>query len=328
MTAPTAQRTTLGRPPDQDQLDEQALTYERQLETAAVAGMLTAILALQVRARLALSMRRSVRDWLPAALRAIVVDATETVTGQLQQGMALGAMQAAGDAGVTVPDEMRLDRATRAAVDGLDATGRTALEDAARLAQTLPMDTATDLDAVVAKAMSGANEIRAAVRWAANRVVSGGILQVAEASGDLLVWLAERDACLVCLALSGQVVTPGGEFNASATFGDRPMPLFPISQPLPLLQPPRHPNCRCRLRLWRPDDSDLPSVLRREAQRAVARGWSNNASEPARMRAADRLLHHPSLLPKSVRDRSRRDVRRGAFSPRHNQRMPGLPAGR
>jgi hypothetical protein len=67
--------------------------------------------------------------------------------------------------------------------------------------------------------------------------------------------------------------------------------------------------------------------LKREAQRSVARGFSGYDSKPARLRAADRLLRHPTLLPKTVVERARRDVKRGAFSNRHNTNLPALPPG-
>ena len=145
-------------------------------------------------------------------------------------------------------------------------------------------------------------------------------------SGLVVVWVAERDACLTCLRLSGTVIDPdsGAGFDEDATFG------APGSAPqvwppgMPLMKPPRHPNCRCRLRIIAADNTMVPDALRREAERAVARGWSASDSRRARLSAADRLLHHGSRLPRTVQERAARDVERGSFSQRHRPRAPHL----
>ena len=59
-----------------------------------------------------------------------------------------------------------------------------------------------------------------------------------------LVWIAERDACLTCLALAGHVSDPnsGIGFDEDASFSPHGAP--PVWPPgMPLLAPPRHPNC-------------------------------------------------------------------------------------
>lgn len=145
--------------------------------------------------------------------------------------------------------------------------------------------------------------------------------------GLRVVWVAERDACLVCLALSGHVADPnaGVGFDEDATFGPhRPTPVWPPG--MPLMAPPRHPNCRCRLRVIRADNVLVIEALRREAERAVARGWSGYDSKRARLYAADRLIAHANRLPRTVQERAARDAARGAFSSRHKPRSP-LRAG-
>jgi len=145
--------------------------------------------------------------------------------------------------------------------------------------------------------------------------------------GLRVVWVAERDACLVCLALSGHVADPneGIGFDEDATFGPhRPTPVWPPG--MPLMAPPRHPNCRCRLRIIRADNVLVIEALRREAERSVARGWSGYDSKRARLHAADRLIAHANRLPRTVQERAARDAARGAFSSRHKPRSP-LRAG-
>jgi hypothetical protein len=145
--------------------------------------------------------------------------------------------------------------------------------------------------------------------------------------GLRVVWVAERDACLVCLALSGHVSDPnqGVGFDEDATFGPhRPTPVWPPG--MPLMAPPRHPNCRCRLRIISADNVLVPEALRREAERSVARGFSGYDSKRARLHAADRLISRANRLPRSVNERAAKDVARGRFSDRHKPRSP-LRAG-
>jgi hypothetical protein len=141
-------------------------------------------------------------------------------------------------------------------------------------------------------------------------------------NGLRVVWVAERGACLTCLALSGRVIDPnsGDGFDEDATFGK------PGSAPLvwppgmPLMGPPRHPNCRCRLRILAAGNVMVPAALRREAERSVARGWSDYDSRRARLGATDRLVRQANRLPRTVNERGARDVARGSFSTRHRPR--------
>lgn len=143
--------------------------------------------------------------------------------------------------------------------------------------------------------------------------------------GMRVVWWTERTACKVCLALSGQVADPntGLGFDEFATFG-KPGSAPDVWPPgMPLMCPPRHPACRCRIRIISADNVMLPAALRREAERSAARGWSDYASKAKRLSAADRLLAH-SVLPKTVKARARADIERGTFSTRHRPKAPEL----
>ena len=145
--------------------------------------------------------------------------------------------------------------------------------------------------------------------------------------GMRVVWWSERTACKVCLALSGQVADPntGLGFDEFATFG-KPGSAPDVWPPgMPLMAPPRHPACRCRIRIIAASNTMLPAALRREAERTVARGWSDYASKAKRLSAADRLLAH-SVLPKTVKARARADVEAGTFSTRHRPKAPELRA--
>lgn len=346
MTAP-GRPTTLGRPADQDQRDQQVLTFEHALEAAALAALLTAI---NGAIGMALALVSSglpatvVRPRLVAALRALPVDVEATMRQRWPQGVTLGVSHALGDVPGAGPvstshAEVRQLAATVTPADAdtasllttVDRDLRAGLDRAARLAETVPLETPTDVTVVQAKAVQAVNQTKAQITWLAQAAVSAGTIATAKDNGTLLCWVAERDACETCLALSGQVVEPGEQFDVDATFADKPMPMFPINDPAPLLGPPRHSHCRCSLRLFTGDPTSptgLPAALRREAERSVARGFSNYASKRARLRAADRLVRRANRLPKTVNARAKQDVARGDFSPRHNQNLPALPPGR
>lgn len=166
-------------------------------------------------------------------------------------------------------------------------------------------------------------------RWATNAAFNQAAREVADTARTSRMWIAERDACLHCLALSGTIAAPGEPFNASLTFyvGPegllKPLPVYPIG---PLWGPPRHPNCRCFVRPtpvlagyplmpWEAPPPYTPAqALQREARRAVLRGTSGTESLPARLRAVDALLAlGAGDVPRSVQQRARRAVAAGRF---------------
>lgn len=144
---------------------------------------------------------------------------------------------------------------------------------------------------------------------AVNQAATVGAEQVAaQAGAPGLVWVAERDACVHCLGLAGQVSTTG-VFDGTVTFGDKPLAWAGFSG-----LPPRHPHCRCRVVPWAGEDDLVALALRREAQRSVVRGWSlPTESNAARLRAAERLLRQGTVLPRSVERYGRDAVRAGGF---------------
>jgi hypothetical protein len=142
----------------------------------------------------------------------------------------------------------------------------------------------------------------------------------------VLLWIAERDACVRCLAYAGEHVIPGAKFEGGLTFGPRWSSV--IGRP-PLLGPGwfegegSHPWCRCELRIYhRADVPPLADALKREARRSVAKGWARpSEGSSVRVVAAERLLSGAADLPKSVvaeaRSRLKRpsDFRRAVPSP-------------
>lgn len=223
-----------------------------------------------------------------------------------------------------------------------------AVADARHFATVAPLASASDVQVLAAKAGGTVSRVERQVRFVTNRAINQTTLEIVKAAapepavpqmseaprserlrltppGMRVVWWAERDACLACQALSGQVADPseGVGFDEFATFG-KPGSAPDVWPPgMPLMSPPRHNNCRCRLRIISANNISIPEALQREAQRTVARGWSDYDSKRQRLSAADRLLAH-SALPKTVNARARADVQRGAFSTRHRPKAPEL----
>lgn len=171
------------------------------------------------------------------------------------------------------------------------------------------------------------NKLDRDVRWATNAAYNQAVRAAADEHGLSRMWVAERDACLHCLALSGHVAGPGQPYDASLTFYIGPEGLLkplPVYPPGPLWGPPRHPNCRCH-QVPLPDISGYPvmpwetgpttpgDALQREARRSVLRGTSGSDSLPARIRATNDLLNRGAGLPVSVERRARRAVRRRSY---------------
>lgn len=209
-------------------------------------------------------------------------------------------------------------------VDTIDHRVHAQVQETIAYVEHAPLRKRTDIEAVAAKATTAVNIAKRDVSWATNRAINQGVTDVADHAGTGLIWIAERDACLHCLAYSGQVATPGGTFPRNLTFGDRPLNLPAVPYP------PRHPHCRCRVRPYdgpppSDDISDMnqSSVLAREARRSVLRGWSAYDTQPERLRAADRLIQQGANMPKSVVDRALRNLADGKFS-RRQTRITGM----
>lgn len=164
-------------------------------------------------------------------------------------------------------------------------------------------------------------------RWATNAAFNQGVRELADLSGQSRMWIAERDACLHCLAYSGEIAPARQPYPAGLTYyidpagNPKPLKPYPVGH---VWGPPLHPNCRCfqrptpylegypvmpwEIRLYTP-----AQALKREAARVVLRGAAGVDSLPARLRATSALLNRGSTLPKSVRERAARAVRRGRY---------------
>jgi len=239
-----------------------------------------------------------------------------------------------------VPEaEVPVDKAAQDAVEAAPAAISDAVDAAQQFAQQLPITGWDDAVRAVGKASQAASNLEGRTSWVVNRANSSSISYIAAQRGALLLWVAEPDACVVCLALSGHTVNPaeGEGFDETATFG-KPGSAPDIYPPgMPLMRPPRHRYCRCHPEIWYgpavpaggPEETslynrpgvganvDLPAALRREAKRSILYGWSlPSESNTARLDAAARLLAKGAGLPKSVEAKSRAAVNKGKFDNR------------
>jgi hypothetical protein len=269
------------------------------------------------------------RKLLLRLLGELVIRATHRLYQYIFGGVDLGYRQATElprRAGIPLPPRRDgLGRELIHAINQMDERANGHVLNAAEQLTYAPLRSWDDTSRVAANAGRARNTVDGTTRWAANRAVSNAIRDVAADLDALVVWVAERDACLHCLAYAGEIVGPDEWFPGGLTFyrdpDDNPKPVNND----PVWSPPLHPNCRCGLELWAGYDVErwgsdaaglvgVPQVLKREAQRSVLRGLGGFNSEPARLRAADGLLQQAGLLlGSSVLRRAREDIDAGGF---------------
>lgn len=278
---------------------------------------------------------RDLRAWTGQQLRdtATLIDRSaiaDTLRQAVHAAAAAGATNAAAQAGIAETIRPRLDPVVTAVVRTAPAAA------AAHLRQAVQALSGAQDAAAVEQALTVADRAPAALtlaaQWAVNRAAASSVRATAAKLGAELLWIAERDACVVCLALAGHTADPqaGDGFDEFATFGPhRPAAPWPPGQPL--LCPPRHPHCRCQIVVWlgsAAGQPDLPASLRHEAKRSILRGYSR-PSEPhtIRIAAARKLLASGSAdMPKSVRAHAAAAVLAGRFPTREvPTRYPSAP---
>lgn len=278
---------------------DEAVAYEGAVVAATTTALVAALAAVVV-AWWALWRRLTVAgligtDTARTLLRLRLVELLDDVT------VAVSDRLAAELAGHGVGDDV-----LATVVAELDAVVSAEMSAASTLAGSLALDTEADATAVAAKVIGAGKRAEAGAAWAANRARNADTAADAARRGLALLWVAEVDACLHCLAYAGEVTEPGRDFRRGLTFY-----LDPAGNPKPIERdelpyPPLHPRCRCDVRIYDAVGSPgLPDTLKREAQRAVALGRSAYASDAAARRAANNLLRGVTLLPRTVVRRGR-----------------------
>jgi hypothetical protein len=254
-----------------------------------------------------------------AAVQAAPQDTAPAVAQKAVQAMAHAAAAAAPPTPAAPPVTAPVARSARAAAAARIDQAVTALADA---------DNLTDVQTAVAQAQRAPEALATAAQWLTHYAAGESTRAEAIRRGAHLLWIAERNACVVCLALAGQTanVMEGEAFDEFATFGpDRPPAPWPPSAPL--TGPPRHPHCRCQTVLWfgsAPGQPSLPASLIHEARRSILRGFSRpSESHRLRLVAAARLLDTGAHdMPKSVRQYAAHAVAAGHFPTREVPRYP------
>lgn len=297
--------------------DDESLAYEAAA-VAAVVGPVAALVAAVLASAAVLLAGGAAGMLLSAALarrlRSIPVpDMSGVLRVRTDGAVDLGVRTALADLGQ--PD-MDVPVSAPPVLSGhLESVVRTKLNEAADIAASRPLSSKSDLDAVSGRARTGIARAEAATRYAVNHGINSGTADVARAAGLRLLWVAERNACLHCLAYAGWAVEPDEEFPAGLTYD----PVGPLRSFGPLYWPPLHPNCRCRVRTYTgqagPPERDRSSVdpaarLASEAQRTVVYQWSDYASGVAAQRAARALLDHGTTLADSVERRAAAALRK------------------
>lgn len=269
--------------------------------------------------------REHLQQALILDLRALAASVQRELAPILQQearaALALGAKHAGEQAGLNVAvEELVLDDTAKRIIDSTPAAAVRHLLRAAD--QIATAQTGLDLQNAVSEAQRSVKSVNTGSTYLTNHAANDAARQVAEHAGAELLWIAERDACVICLALAGEIANPmtGLGFDEFATYGPyEPPSIWPLG--MPLMRPPRHPHCRCQVCVWfgfAPGQPDLPSALKREAARSILKGWSlPSESNRVRIEAARKLLASGGRgLPKTVQERSAHDVARGKFESR------------
>lgn len=358
MTTPTQTQPTTSIPEQIQDHDAAALALEVAAAVAATAALKEAISGI-VKASLlswtrlfgpSLTEERSgpryvqFMQHLAQDLRQVKVDPAPVLVEYATKARELGVTQAFKEAKRDpvplwpVADEDAKDHAEKAAESATESA-RAKVESSAKLAKTKATPSGRGsfqgVLEVLAPAQTAVSDVEQAAKTTTNDALNQGVADVTAKVGGHLLWVAERTACVSCLALSGRVADSDGHFDWTLTFGKKAYPHKVENEAgewveAPLEHPPRHRNCRCRVTPYMgldiTDPVGLPVALRREAERSVLNGYAlPSESEGVRRDAADRLLARVGMaknsrspsgwaVPQSVKERAERAIRKGTFT--------------
>lgn len=318
MTATAQQLADLTQ---QQQADEAAALEEQTAEEAdggvgaALAALIAAALAAWVLAfgtppavgrgaRLVTYLVR-VRQDVDHAQSGLGRRAARVIEGALADATTMGARHAAGFADLAsgrrhpVPD-VTVSRDVIDAARGLISAVAEQSRLAGRLLSPRNVSSWRDVLTGLGAARRTVSIVRSAVAWGVHQAINDGATQAITALGARALWVAEPDACVICLAYAGHLADRDGRFPGGLSMD----PASRSTTKAAIEGPPAHPNCRCRLVPWRDEwahgPTALPELLRQQALHSIATGRRRpTESRTARIRAASALLarrHTPDPL--------------------------------
>jgi hypothetical protein len=197
-------------------------------------------------------LRRTFADAAAQVIAAVAFTNRATLQALVRQALALGAADAAytgtaaAAAAAAQPVRPELEDWVQQIVGTLAQRVFATIASAQALPQILRPGDHKTVMVIVGKLNEAGNIAERDTRWAVNAAYNQSFRDRADAQRVPVVWVAEFDACLHCLAYSGEVAQPGRPFPLDLTFyrdpaGD-PKPLkHPPSRVL--WGPPLHPNC-------------------------------------------------------------------------------------
>lgn len=253
----------------------------------------------------------------------IRIDPASTLLDYAAKARTLGTAQGFIEAGarpVDIPDA--IERDTHVRVAKAVAKARAKLASAPVLVGNLQRGSYLTVNRALAPAQQAANIVHRVARTVVNEELNNGLATVAEHVGGRLLWIAERDACVMCLALSGQFAR-NGEFNWKRTFGAKAYP--PTDEDgteVPLAGPPRHPNCRCRVTPWLGHDTQAARDVTHDWAEAIEDAKANGdwvAVAAAHKAAQAAMVSAETDLPRALRREAERSILNGYALPSESE---------
>lgn len=253
------------------------------------------------------SIRRLLEQYPDEVRKRLISITAPTLGGELAAavlaGFGLGATDAARAAGIKPPT----DNAPKVLITASTDVGRDVVKlvaQARKLARS-----GADIEVALAPLLGAANAVKRNTTTLVNSAGNAGVVAAASAADARIVWVAETNACVHCLAYSGRTVAAGKAFPKGLSY------LESNPYDAPGKHPPLHPNCRCTLEVL--GDQSYADALRREADRSVLRGFSlESESMRTRVAAAERLLEQGVDAPKTVIKYAEQQVAAGRFPTR------------
>lgn len=237
---------------------------------------------------------RDVFDGVPALTHAAITQAIDSAWAQ-------GLASVADQLGMADPEGLSVARR----VEQPDVRRLVLEQQASALAMLRSND---DIVPALQLARRSVTRVDRAASWYTHQTAAAAVDASAISLGLSVRWVAERDACLHCLAYAGETTQAGAPFRGGLTFADEPLSTDPVRAPL-------HVHCRCLTQVHDPADEMVVQALKREARRSIAKGWSlPSESQAERLRATDRLLRQGAGLPASVEKAAKKAVKDGSFS--------------